>query len=68
MDKWSKPDAIRLQFPVDHDNMPIKGFPIKYKLINGWTIPNSDIKYLTNGPLVSEDLRKIIVQHNIGIK
>ena len=66
--RWSKQDTIVFPFPIQSDNMPIKGFPTKYEMLNGWTIPKSDLKYLKNGPLTSEDLESILVQHNIGIK
>lgn len=66
--RWSQSDTIVFPFPINSDNMPIKGFPMKYELLNGWTIPKSDLKYLTNGPLASEGLQSILVQHNIGLK
>jgi len=46
--------------------MPIKGFPMKYELKGGWTIPRSDLKYLIKGPLASEGLSEILVPAALG--
>lgn len=47
--------------------MPINGFPVKYELQGGWTIPRYDIKYLTHGPLASEGLHEILVSESRGL-
>ena len=51
---------------IDGDNLPIKGFPVKFALRGGWTIPHADLKYLKDGPLASEDLREILVPPALG--
>lgn len=52
--------------PIKCDGMEIEGFPMKYKLSSGYKIPTKELKYLKNGPLASETLDKILVQHAIG--
>lgn len=64
--RWFQSDAMPFTFPIANDNMPIKGFPVKYELQGGWTIPKSDLKYLYKGPLASEGLSQILVQHQLG--
>lgn len=59
-------DMIPLSNPIQSDNMPIKGFPIKYELLGGWTIPRKDLKYLKNGPLAAEGLQQILVPVALG--
>ena len=51
---------------IDGDNIPIKGFPKKYALQGGWTIPQEDLKYLSDGPLASEDLHEVLVPPALG--
>ena len=46
--------------------MPLVGFPVKYEMQGGWTIPKGDLKYLSNGPLASEGLSEILVPHALG--
>lgn len=55
-----------LTFPLDHDNMPIEGFPMKYALQGNWTIPEGDLRYLTKGPLASADFTKVLVPADLG--
>jgi hypothetical protein len=66
--RFAKEDAMPFHFPIQSDNMPIEGFPMKYELKGGWTIPSNDLKYLTKGPLASEGLSKVLVQHALGWK
>jgi len=41
--------------PLDHDNLKKpENMPYIFALKNGWTIPESDLKTLTHGPLLSE--------------
>tara|TARA_B110000211_G_scaffold234799_1_gene306359 strand:+ start:693 stop:1196 length:504 start_codon:yes stop_codon:yes gene_type:complete len=61
-------DMILLSNPIESDNMPIKGFPMKYELKGGWTIPSVDLKYLVEGPLASQGLSEVIVPHALGWK
>lgn len=59
-------DMIIYGNPIQSDNMPLKGFPVKCELQGGWTIPRCDLKYLTHGPLASEGLGEILVPASIG--
>jgi len=59
-------DMMPLDNPIQSDNMPIKGFPMKYELQGGWTIPRSDLKYLIKGPLASQGLNEILVPAALG--
>jgi len=63
---WASELLIVFPFPIQSDNMPIEGFPMKYELLGGWTIPKDDLKYLTHGPLASEGLHNILVPASIG--
>jgi hypothetical protein len=60
-------DMMPLNNPIESDNMPIKGFPMKYELKGGWTIPSEDLKYLVKGPLASQGLSEVIVPHALGL-
>jgi hypothetical protein len=64
--RQAQEDMIVFGNPIASDNMPIKGFPMKYELCNGWTIPTGDLKYLKGGPLASEGLRKVLVAPSLG--
>ena len=59
-------DMMPFRNPIQSDNMPTKGFPMKYELQGGWTIPQSDRKYLMKGPLTSEGLSEILVPAAVG--
>jgi hypothetical protein len=59
-------DMIVFDNPIQSDNMPIKGFPMKYELLGGWTIPHADLKYLKGGPLAEEGLQRILVPASLG--
>ncbi len=59
--RQAKEDAILFPIQIIADQVPIKGLPRKYALTGGWTIPESDLKYLRDGPLVSEDLKDVLV-------
>jgi hypothetical protein len=52
-----------MPFPdvMDHDNLPIPGFPIKYTLKSPYKIERKDQKWLNKGPLYSQTERKVIV-------
>ena len=63
----AEPDARCFSNPIDGDNIPIKGFPKKYALQGGWTIPQDDLKYLSDGPLASEDLHEVLVPPALGL-
>ena len=59
-------DMIVFSNPIQSDNMPIKGFPMKYELLGGWTIPKDDLRYLKSGPLAAEGLQHILVDASLG--
>lgn len=63
---WASERLIAFSFPLRHDNMPLKGFPVKTELQGGWTIPKADLKYLKAGPLATEGLHEILVPADIG--
>ena len=65
-ENWASGDLIIFDFPMTHDNMPLEGFPMKFELQGKWTIPFGDIKFLTDGPLASEGLNRILVPANLG--
>ena len=46
---------------ISGDSTPLKGFPNKYELKGGWTIPSYDLVFLTHGPLASEGRTEILV-------
>lgn len=60
---WSNTKMMDVDTPIKHDDVSIKGFPRKYQLENNWTIPEDDLKYLYNGPLVDESGHLILVKH-----
>lgn len=64
--KWTLEQFNCFHFPIDHDNMPIEGFPIKYELRGGWSIPKRELSFLTRGPLAAEGLSPILVPALIG--
>lgn len=64
--RQAEPDAMPYPNQIDGDQVPIKGFPKKYSLAGGWTIPESDLKYLRDGPLASEDLKEVLVPAALG--
>ncbi|MFT4900357.1 MAG: hypothetical protein ACI9U0_002161 [Flavobacteriales bacterium] len=66
--RWVEGNAMSFPFPIQADNMPISGFPMKYELQGGWTIPTCDRKYLYKGPLASENLDTVIVPHQLGFQ
>lgn len=61
------PDAILSPSQIDGDGLPMKGFPRKFALAGGWTIPQDDLKYLKDGPLASEDRHEILVPASQGV-
>lgn len=65
-DKWHSSKFNRYDFPIDHDNMPIQGFPTKYELRGGWSIPKRELTFLVKGPLAAEGLHPVLVPADIG--
>lgn len=61
---WSSASMMMYKFPMTHDNMPIKGFPIKAEMQGGWTIPKSDLRFLKDGPLTTEGRHEVLVSAN----
>ena len=66
--RWLEGNAAKYPFPIQSDNMPISGFPMKYELQGGWTIPTCELKFLYKGPLVSENLDAVVVPHLLGFQ
>jgi len=61
---WSKYGMMgKAPYPIQGDNMPVKGLPIKFELINGWTIPKKSLKRLYGGPLMSNGLTEVLVPY-----
>lgn len=52
---------MNMDRPLMSDNLPVKGVPMKYELLNGWSIPKEDLKHLYKGPLMSEGLDELLV-------
>ena len=65
--KWYGCDMMPYPSAIQHDNIPIAGFPRKHKLVNGWSIPKEDLKYLYDGPLI-DDKGNILVKHQSMIQ
>jgi len=65
--KWYGSDMMPYPDAVKHDDIPIKDFPRKHQLVNGWSISEDDLKYLFDGPLIDEN-GKILVKHQSGLK
>ncbi|EXI87719.1 MAG: hypothetical protein AW12_02027 [Candidatus Accumulibacter sp. BA-94] len=63
---WASERLVVFHYPIKSDNMPITGFPVKYELQGGWTIPKADLQFLTKGPLASERLHSILVPASLG--
>jgi len=54
-EQFSRFQLMSENIPLEHDNIiKPKDVPYIFALKNGWTIPDKDLKTLTNGPLVSE--------------
>ncbi len=56
LQSWIDPKMSGEDFPMDHDyQIKPENLPTYFSLQKGWTIPNKDLKTLTNGPLLGED-------------
>ena len=66
--KLDSVDMIHLENIIEHDDVPIKGFPRKYRMLNDWTIPPEDLKFLYEGPLVDSSRHQILVKHQSSFK
>lgn len=53
-------ELVAHEFPISHDDMPIPGYPRKYTL-NGYSVRQRDLKFLTGGPLYDRAQKKVIV-------
>lgn len=53
-EEWLRsPDLIKFPFPIEGDNLlPIDGLSHRWTILNGWKIPEYDLKYIAGGPLV----------------
>ncbi len=65
--KWATSEMMSFQIPIKHDDIILKGFPRKNQMLNGWTIPNEDLKYLYDGPLSDESGNKLLVNYQTKI-
>ena len=59
-ERLSNEKARCFNFPLTNDQMPIKGQPSKYKLNEPWNIPKSDLKFLSGGPLVDQNMNLLV--------
>lgn len=59
--RQAESDAMAYPNQISGDSTPLKGFPNKYELKGGWTIPSTDLTFLTHGPLASEGRAEILV-------
>ena len=59
--RQAESDAMAFPNQISGDSTPLKGFPNKHELKGGWTIPSSDLPFLTHGPLASEGRAEILV-------
>ena len=50
----------KFHFPINHDNTPVKGVPMKYTLQGRWIIDDEDLSYLRAGPLLDQDYMEIV--------
>jgi hypothetical protein len=48
-------EYMKYWFPIDHDNTPVNGVPLKFSLDSSWNISDDDLKYLYEGPLVDQN-------------
>ena len=48
------------EFPLMHDSMLFAGYPVKYQLCSNWSVPETDLRYLTYGPLGDQNGRVIV--------
>lgn len=53
---FTQPNMMSYPLPLDHDNIrKPSNMPYIFTLKSGWTIPEKDLKYLYDGPLLSEN-------------
>ena len=72
-DEFHEPEKIQdmmvYSFPLDHDNFPKpKEYPYYFRLMDGWKIEKSSIKYLKEGPLFSENSASVLVHSKVFVK
>lgn len=63
---WATQDMMIHEIPIFHGGFKLSSslqrkLPRMFQLKNGWTIRESDLKYLKRGPLVSEDGERVII-------
>lgn len=61
-------DMLPLGNPIESDNLPVAGFPMKYKLNDDWSICEDDLEYLIKGPLVDQSLCEVLVPSAVECK
>jgi hypothetical protein len=55
-------DGIAFDNGAVRDSIHVHGVPRKYQLEGGWSIRESDLPFLSHGPLVAADGKTILVQ------
>ena len=65
--KWYGWDMMPYPDAVKHDDIPIRGFPRKHQLVNGWSISKDDLSYLYDGPLIDEN-GNLLVKHQTRLQ
>lgn len=53
--------GILHQHSIFRDEIDVDGVPRKYQLINDWSIRESDLSFLSHGPLVAANGKKILI-------
>lgn len=65
--KLDSTEGIAFKNAIKHDDIPIKNFPRKHQIENGWSISAADLKYLYDGPLVDSN-GQLLVDHQSKIQ
>jgi hypothetical protein len=60
---WATDQMIAYPDAIEHDSIPSRDFPRKYRMKGGWTIPKKDLQFLYEGPLLDEVGNQILVKH-----
>jgi hypothetical protein len=68
IEKWATSEIITQTSPLKHDDIPFQGLLRKYQLTNGWTIPDNNLKFLKNGPLLNNQGTEILVNYQNRFK
>jgi len=55
-------EGITFENGAVRDSIHVDGVPRKYQLAGDWTVRESDLPYLSHGPLVASDGKTVLVQ------